>query len=93
MDNIANLAKLNFSKDEKEELQIYIENLLDYVEVLKEVDVYEEDTYITVLEGSFNAETRNLRDDNIEDSFSREAILKNAPSKKDGFFSVPNVLG
>lgn len=87
IDNIISIVKLNIREVEKESLVEDVENILKYVEVLNDIDV---DNSIFV--DNINLETEILRDDKVDISFDRENIQKNAPSVKDGYFLVPNIL-
>ncbi|MBU5678028.1 Asp-tRNA(Asn)/Glu-tRNA(Gln) amidotransferase subunit GatC [Alkaliphilus sp. MSJ-5] len=87
MDSIISLAKLTFSEGEKEALREHMGDILNYVEILKEIDAKIEN-----LDNNFNKEFAVLREDKVESSFNRESILGNASSKKDGYFLIPNIL-
>ncbi len=87
MDSIISLAKLTFSEGEKEAFTEHMGDILNYVEILKEIDVKIEN-----LDSNFNKEFAVLREDKVESSFNRESILRNASSKKDGYFLIPNIL-
>ena len=87
MDSIISLAKLTFSEGEKEAFREHMRDILNYVEILKEVDVKIEN-----LDNNLNKEFAVLREDKVESSFSRESLLENASSKKDGYFLIPRIL-
>lgn len=90
MDSIISLAKLTFSGGEKEAFREHMRDILNYVEILKEVDVNIEN--LDNLDNNFNKEFAVLREDKVESSFNRESILENASSKKDGYFLIPSIL-
>ena len=78
------LAKLELSQAEKEQAKKDMERMLDYVDKLKELDTdgVEPMFHVFPIENVF-------REDRVENGEDREAILKNAPKKKDGSFQVP----
>jgi len=87
IDNIASIAKLNISEAEKEDLIEYMENILDYIEILNVFDIDNE-----VLMDTIERETGILRNDKVETSYDVETLLKNAHSTENGYFLVPNIL-
>jgi len=87
IEKIASLSKLNLSESEKETLMKHTENILDYVEILNEVDIDNE-----VLVNNIESKAETLRNDEVVTSFDGEILLKNAPDMEDGYFVVPNIL-
>ncbi|MDQ2085947.1 Asp-tRNA(Asn)/Glu-tRNA(Gln) amidotransferase subunit GatC [Herbivorax sp. ANBcel31] len=87
IEHVANLARLNFTDKEKEELILDMEKIISYVDKLDELETsYVEATqHVIQLKNVF-------REDKVEDYFKREKILKNAPEKKDGCFKVPKIV-
>ncbi|MCX4270150.1 MAG: Asp-tRNA(Asn)/Glu-tRNA(Gln) amidotransferase subunit GatC [Lachnospiraceae bacterium] len=81
------LAKLELSQAEKEQAKKDMERMLDYVDKLKELDTdgVEPMFHVFPIENVF-------REDRVENGEDREAILKNAPKKKDGSFQVPKTI-
>ena len=85
---IAELAKLAFDDQSLEEMARDLERIVGYVEKLKELDVSE------VPETSHVVEMKNvMREDEVERWLSNEEALGNAPASKQGYFSVPKVIG
>ena len=84
---IAELARLYFDEGE---LTVYCEHLneiLNYVDKLNELETdHVEPTY------SVQSDPETMREDRKKPSLSLEEVMKNAPAKKHGFFSVPNVI-
>jgi len=80
------LARLNLSDAELELYSAQLEKILEYIEKLKELDVKD-------IPPTFHAlSLKNvLREDEVKPSLTTEEALKNAPDKKDNFFSVPKV--
>ncbi|MCC7431377.1 Asp-tRNA(Asn)/Glu-tRNA(Gln) amidotransferase subunit GatC [bacterium] len=84
---IAKLAKLEFSEKNLEKLSKDLNNILNYVELLKEIDTENIETLDSI------HETGNvLRKDEILSSLSKENALTNAPETQNGFFKVPKVV-
>jgi len=85
---IAALAKLQFDDTSLKEMAHDLERIVEYVEKLKELDVSD------VPETSHVIEMKNiLREDRVEPWLDHEEALRNAPAKKQGYFSVPKVIG
>ena len=91
---VANLAKLELSKEEKKRFQKELDNIIKYIDQLNELDT--ENVPITshvVFLQNVLTETRLGRKDEVLPSLSADEALANAPEKKDGFFKVPKVIG
>lgn len=87
IDNLAHLARLRFSEDEKGSIKKDLQNMIAFVEQLKEIDTTGVEPILHM------SDTANvLRDDVIKGSVSREDALKNAPLKDEEFFKVPTVI-
>ncbi|MDQ7053687.1 MAG: Asp-tRNA(Asn)/Glu-tRNA(Gln) amidotransferase subunit GatC [candidate division KSB1 bacterium] len=85
---VAALAKLEFDEVELQAMQQDLEKIVSYVEKLKELDVDD------VPETSHVLNLHNvMREDRARTWLSNEEALANAPEKKQGFFSVPKVIG
>lgn len=85
VENLAELAKIELSPDEKQSLLKDLEEILKYVKVIEGVEV------------SNAAEEHKLRNVWREDKikqwdFSRELILKQFPDSQDGFLKVKKIL-
>jgi aspartyl-tRNA(Asn)/glutamyl-tRNA(Gln) amidotransferase subunit C len=87
IDKIAGLAYLEFRDEEKEKIRKDLEQILTFVEKLKELDTDRVDPLIYL---SDNPDV--LREDRIIHSLNRDEALLNAPDKSDGFFRVPKVI-
>ncbi|MFA6709203.1 MAG: Asp-tRNA(Asn)/Glu-tRNA(Gln) amidotransferase subunit GatC [Fusobacterium sp.] len=86
--NVAKLARLEFSPEEIEKYQKELNDILNYIDMLDEVDVSE-----TTGLSQVNDDVNNLREDVIKDSLSVEEALSNAPESIDGSLIVPKVMG
>lgn len=84
---VAQLSSLPISSDEKQIFADQLGKILNYVDVLDQIDTGQADpTYNTT--GLKNA----LRKDEIKDSLSQEDALKNAPNTKNGLFLTKGVF-
>jgi len=85
--HIAELARLGLSESEVVCFQEQLSEILTYADRLQAVD-------LSGISPSARVQDLQtiLRDDEVRTSFSREAILANAPQAADGCFRVPPVL-
>ena len=85
--HIASLAKLELKEDEVEKYAEQLGQIAQFVEKLNEVDTngVKPTAHILDIKNVF-------RKDERKESFKREEILKNAPSKDAGCISVPKVV-
>jgi len=83
VEHIAGLADLGINKDELAEFTHQFNAILDYFDVLDQV---QGDTAIT------HELTNVMREDVIEPSLPQEDVLRNAPAKEDGFIKAPRVM-
>ena len=84
---VARLARINLTKDEAKIFQRQLENVLEYVEKLRQVDVTGVDAAAHGLP-VFNV----LRADAPRDWFTAGQALSNAPRQANGLFVVPKVV-
>jgi aspartyl-tRNA(Asn)/glutamyl-tRNA(Gln) amidotransferase subunit C len=84
---VAKLARINLSEDEANIFQKQLDDVLKYVEKLRQVDVTDVDAAAHVL-AVFNV----FRDDVPRDWFTEEQALSNAPRQANGLFVVPKVV-
>jgi aspartyl-tRNA(Asn)/glutamyl-tRNA(Gln) amidotransferase subunit C len=83
VEHIADLARLELSEREKEQLQSDLSKILEYVEQLDELDTTDVlPTSHVVADGDV------LSEDKTRPSFSQEDMLANAPHPQEGFFRV-----
>jgi aspartyl-tRNA(Asn)/glutamyl-tRNA(Gln) amidotransferase subunit C len=84
---VANLARLKIHDDEKDKLIADIESIIEFADVLSEVDTENiEPTYHAIKAQNV------LREDIVTNNYDRDELLSNAPSKQDGCFEVPKVV-
>lgn len=81
------LAKLELSDEEKEHAKKDMTNMLDYIDMLNELDTegVEPMSHVFPVNNVF-------REDIITNGDDRDNILANAPAKKDGSFKVPKTV-
>ena len=88
LQHLQNLCRIKCSEEENE---IFVENIkkvLDYMEMLKEVDTENVKPLYQVSEGSYLP----LREDIIGDTLDRQTFLNNAPSSTAGMVRVPPII-
>lgn len=84
---IANLARIQVPDDQLEPLAAELSKIMTFIEHLSEVNTD------GVLPMSSVADiTLPLRADVVTDGGKVDGVLRNAPDKADGFFSVPKVI-
>jgi aspartyl-tRNA(Asn)/glutamyl-tRNA(Gln) amidotransferase subunit C len=90
---VASLANLELSPTEREGLEKDLNSILDYIDMLAEVDTGNVGpmSEIQTTSGNENA-VDSLRDDESRSSLSRELALNNAPQSDGSFFRVPKVI-
>jgi len=84
---IANLARLQLSKEEVTSLAGDMNKILGHMELLNELDT----TDVEPLEHVIDLESR-LRKDEAKEPLSHEDALKNAPDADSDYFRVPKVI-
>lgn len=82
------LAKLELSPEEKEQARWDMENMLDYMDMLNEVDTEGIEPMSHVF-GVHNV----FREDVVTNSDDRQNLLKNAPEARNGMFGAPKTFG
>jgi aspartyl-tRNA(Asn)/glutamyl-tRNA(Gln) amidotransferase subunit C len=86
--HIARLANLEFAEEEIQVLSVQLNEILGYVERLKELEIgaIQPTSQVTV-------EAHAFRDDQVRPSLSVSDALANAPEALEGHFAVPKVIG
>jgi aspartyl-tRNA(Asn)/glutamyl-tRNA(Gln) amidotransferase subunit C len=84
---VARLARINLTEAEAEVFQKQLEDVLRYVEKLRQADVTHVEPAAHVLP-IFNV----FREDAPRDWFTAEQALSNAPRKANGLIIVPKVV-
>lgn len=85
--HVARLARLRLGADELERMRSQLSNILEYIEMLQEVDVsgVPPTAQVTDLQTV-------LRADVVTGALSRDEALANAPDQRDGMFRVKPVF-
>lgn len=86
IDKIADLAKLKLSPEQKRKFSGQIEEILSYMQQLKELDTRNVEPLCHIHEG-----LSVFRDDVVKPSLDREKALMNAPAQGQGFFKTPKI--
>lgn len=85
VENLAELAKLELSQEEKEGMLADMGGILDYVKQIESIDVADMELEYDI---------HNIwREDTIEtQEFSSDLIMQQFPSSQDGFLKVKKIL-
>lgn len=87
VDHIAHLARLEFEGNAKEEIQKDLNNIIGFMDKLREVPTENVEPLIFMTH-----EINRLREDIPAVTVSQEEALKNAPKKDSDYFRIPKVL-
>lgn len=87
IDYVGILAKLELSEVEKEQAKEDMGRMLDYIDMLNELDTagVEPMSHVFPVQNVF-------REDIVTNHDMKEQILKNAPAEKDGMFMAPRTF-
>ena len=85
--HIAALARLRLSDTEEDRLAGELDRILDYVELLNEVDTNDVPATAHVLDLA-----TPYRDDRATNEDDTDNILSNAPDRSGSFFRVPRII-
>ena len=84
---VAELAKLSFSEEEKENLIGDLNRVLGYVEKLNKLDTDD----VEIIVNPYYIENK-FREDKIEPSMELSSVLDNAPDKLEEYVVVPKII-
>jgi aspartyl-tRNA(Asn)/glutamyl-tRNA(Gln) amidotransferase subunit C len=84
---VANLARIKVEEKDLDHLADELNNILGWVEQLGEVDTENVEPMTSVAEMQMR-----WRADEVTDGGYVDDVVANAPSREDGFFSVPKVI-
>jgi aspartyl-tRNA(Asn)/glutamyl-tRNA(Gln) amidotransferase subunit C len=82
------LCRMEISEAEVQDLFLKLKQVLDYVELLHEVDVSHLSPHSHIEEQSVDS----LREDRIGTHLPREVMLANAPDQVGGMIRVPTII-
>ncbi|NQU17589.1 MAG: Asp-tRNA(Asn)/Glu-tRNA(Gln) amidotransferase subunit GatC [Candidatus Saganbacteria bacterium] len=87
IDQVANLARLNLTEEEKKLFGEQLSNVLDHAEELQKLNTD------NVKPTSHAIPMKNiLREDKVVPCKNTKDILKNAPEEEDNMFKVPRII-
>ena len=88
---IAELARLDFSETELDAFTSQFQRILDYIAKLKEVDVKDvpPTSHVSLVD---DFERHSFREDGVGTSLRADEVLSGAPDPGDGHFRIPKVL-
>jgi aspartyl-tRNA(Asn)/glutamyl-tRNA(Gln) amidotransferase subunit C len=84
---VAKLARIAVAEEQLPTLAGELTGILNFMEQLNEVDVDGVEPMTSV-----TPQRLKRREDVVTDGSQQEAILKNAPDSREGFFAVPKVV-
>lgn len=87
VDHIANLARLEFSGENKAAIKADLTRIIGFVDQLNEVDTNGVEPLIFMMD-SINV----LREDEVKETITQAQALMNAPSKDSDYFKIAKVL-
>jgi aspartyl-tRNA(Asn)/glutamyl-tRNA(Gln) amidotransferase subunit C len=87
VEHVARLGRLALTEAELERMRVELAAILEYIEKLKAVDVegVEPTSHAVPL-------VNVMREDEVEPSVEREAMMSNAPDRAGEFFRVPRII-
>lgn len=85
--NLAQLARLEFNDEEKEEIKTDLQKMIAFIDKLNELDTTGVKPLLHMSEN-----VNVLREDEVKQTITREQALKNAPLHDGQFFKVPKVI-
>ncbi len=87
IEGVANLANLSLSKEEKREMESQLKDILDYMDLLNELDLEGIEPTAHTL-----GYTNVSREDTVKESFKVDVVQGIAPEWEDGHIVVPRVV-
>lgn len=87
VDEVAHLARLEFTEEGKTEILNDMNRMLAFVDKLNEMNTDGVDPLIYMTD-----EVNVMREDESKDTVTQKEALKNAPKKDSDYFKVPKVI-
>lgn len=87
VERVALLARLRLTAEEKSQLILQLDAILEYMGKLNQLDTAEVDPFTHATET-----TSALREDAVTNQPNPEALLANAPARDGKFFKVPKII-
>lgn len=87
VEHVANLARLNLTDEEKEQMTKDMEAIIAFADQINGLDIadVEPTAHVIPINNVF-------RDDEVKPSMERDILLSNAPNQKNGCFNVPKIV-
>lgn len=87
VDKLAELAKLEFDENSKQEIIKDLNRIVSFVEKLNELDTSNIEPLVYLTE-----DTNIMREDEVKQVISQQEALKNAPKKDSDYIKLPKVI-
>jgi aspartyl-tRNA(Asn)/glutamyl-tRNA(Gln) amidotransferase subunit C len=87
VERVALLARLQLTADEKSQLTLQLDAILEYMDKLEQLDTNEVEPFTHATEAAIM-----LRQDAVTNQPDPEALLANAPDRDATFFKVPKII-
>ena len=87
IDNLAELARLQFNEEEKADIKNDLQRMIAFVEKLQEVDTTGTEPLLHMTD-AMNV----FREDEVKGSMQKKTALANAPDAGKDYFNVPKVI-
>lgn len=88
VENLAKLSRIAVTKDEAKSLHKDLDRILDFVELLEELDIQGSYACNQVIKDHKHL----MREDQVKNLLPRDAFLKNAPDHLGGLIKVPPII-
>lgn len=85
--NLADLSRLKFNSQEKEEIKKDLQRMISFVEKLNELDTSNVEPQLHMTDA-----VNIYREDIVQGSMPKADAFKNAPSADNNYFKVPKVI-
>jgi len=87
INKLANLSRLEFEDEEKEDIKNDLEKMIGFIDKLNELDTTGIQPLLHMTDN-----VNVFRKDKIQGEISRDEVFKNAPLHDNEFFKVPKVI-
>ena len=87
VEGVALLARLRLTAEEKSQLILQLDAILEYMDKLNQLNTAEVEPFTHATET-----TSALREDAVTNQPNPEALLANAPARDGKFFKVPKII-
>lgn len=87
IDHLSQLARLEFSNQEKQQIIHDLNRILNYIDQLNELDTSQVEPLI------YLTDNQNIwREDEVKESLNKKDALANAPKKDSDYIRVPKII-